>query len=44
MLFKRRDLQMACEALARIQQGLPPESNDYKFKGELEVNSKNWKI
>ena len=37
MLFKRRDLQMACEALARIQQGLPPGSNDYKFKGELEV-------
>ena len=37
MLFKRRDLQMACEALARTQQGLPPESNDYRFKGELEV-------
>ena len=37
MLFKRRDLQIACEVLARTQQGLPPESNDYKFKGELEV-------
>lgn len=37
MLFKRRDLQIACEVLARTQQGLPPESNDYRFKGELEV-------
>lgn len=35
--FKRRELQVECERIARIQQGLPNDSNDYVFKNQLEI-------
>lgn len=37
--FKRRELQVECEKIARIQQGLPPNSNDFVFKNLLEVTN-----
>lgn len=37
ILFNRRELQVECEKIARIQQGLPIDSNDYVFKNQLEV-------
>lgn len=30
--FNRRELQLECEKQARIQQGLPEDSNDFVFK------------
>lgn len=37
--FKRRELQVACESIARFQQKLPSTSNEYKFKDKLMVTS-----
>lgn len=37
--FNRRELQVACETIARNQQGLAADSAEFRFKGALEVTS-----
>lgn len=37
--FNRRELQVACETIARNQQGLATNSDEFRFKGALEVTS-----
>ena len=37
--FNRRELQVACETIARNQQGLAADSAEFRFKGALEVTA-----
>lgn len=39
--FDRREFQIECERIARLQQGLPSNSNDFVFKNLLEVTTAN---